>query len=230
MFLKDLLFPKFCFGCNLPGVYICKKCEKKLEYIKTQKCFYCKKPSIYNLTHQNCLKKFNIDQVGSIFYYNDFLKKIIKNIKYQSVKEAFNELTKIINLQKISFWELYKNINEKMLIQPIPLHKNKLKERGFNQAYLIVLYLKNFLNFPIVDFLERIKETKNQAEIKNKKQRYLNVKKAFKLKKEVDKNLIKNKRIILIDDVITTGHTANEAAKILKKAGAFKIYCFTLAQ
>lgn len=230
MFLKDLLFPKFCFGCNIPGVYICKNCEKKLEYVKTQKCFYCKKPSIYNLTHENCLKKFNIDQISSIFYYNDFLKKIIKNIKYRFVKEAFNELIKIINPQKILFLELYKNINEKLLIQPIPLHKNKLKQRGFNQAYLIALYLKNLLDFPIVDFLERVKETKNQAEIKEKKQRYLNIKGAFKIKKDLDKNLLNNKRIILVDDVSTTGYTLLEASKTLKKHGVFKVYAFTLAQ
>lgn len=230
MFLKDILFPKFCFGCNFPGVYICKNCQKNLQYIKIQKCFYCKKPSIYSLTHENCLKKFNIDQINSVFYYNDFLKKIIKNIKYRFVKEAFAELTKIINPSKILSLEFYKNINEELFIQPIPLHKNKLKQRGFNQAYLIALYLKSFFNFSIVDFLERVKETKNQAEIKEKKERYLNIKGAFKLKKDIDKNLLKNKRIILIDDVATTGYTLLEASKTLKKYGAFKVYGFTLAQ
>lgn len=230
MFLKDILFPKFCFGCGLPGMYICKNCEGSFEYIKTQRCFYCKKPSIYNLTHQNCLKKFNIDQVGSVFYYNDFLKKIIKNIKYRYVKEAFDELIKVIDPNKILFLELYKNISEEILIQPIPLHENKLKKRGFNQSYLIALYLQKFLNFPIVDFLERKKETKNQAEIKSRKERFLNVKGAFQIKKGIDKKILKNKRIILVDDVITTGYTLLEASKTLKKYGVFKIYVFTLAQ
>ncbi len=229
-FLKDLFFPKFCLGCGKPGIYICLNCQKKLEYIKTQKCFYCKKSSLYNLTHQICLKKLSIDQVGSIFYYNDFFKKIIKNVKYRFAKEIFKELFKIINVDNIRFLELYKNLENDVFIQPIPLHKNKFKDRGFNQAFIISQYLNQLLNFPVIDILERVKETKNQAEIKDRKKRYQNVRGAFKIKKDVDLNLIKNKRIILVDDVITTGFTVNEAAKILKKAGAIKVYCFTLAQ
>ncbi|MCS6956519.1 MAG: ComF family protein [Patescibacteria group bacterium] len=230
MFIKDFLFPKFCLDCKKPGGYICLKCQKKLLYIKKEKCFYCQKPSLYNLTHQNCLKKFYIDQVGSVFYYNDFLKKIIKNIKYRFVKEALDELLKLINPLNIRFLELYKKISDNIFIQPIPLHKNKLKERGFNQAYFIALYLNKLFNFPIIDFLERVKETKNQAEIKEKKQRYLNIKGAFRIKKDINEKDLKNKRIILVDDVITTGHTANEASKVLKKSGVLKVYCFTLAQ
>ncbi|MCX7955541.1 MAG: ComF family protein [Patescibacteria group bacterium] len=230
MFIKDIFFPKFCLNCKKPGGYICLKCQKKLLYINFQKCFYCQKISLYNLTHYNCLKNFYIDQVGSVFYYNDFLKKIIKNIKYRFVKEALDELLKLINPLNISFLEFYKKISSDIFIQPIPLHKNKLKERGFNQACSISLYLNRLLNFPIIDFLERVKETKNQAQIEKRQERYLNTKGAFRLKKQIDNNLLKNKRIILVDDVITTGYTVNEAAKVLKKSGVLKVYCFTLAQ
>ncbi|GAB4218641.1 MAG: ComF family protein [Candidatus Microgenomates bacterium] len=229
-FLKDILFPKFCLGCSRPGVYICHHCQKKLLYIKTQKCFYCKKTSLYNLTHINCLKKLYIDQVGSIFYYNDFLKKIIKNIKYRYAKEILKELFKIIKVENIGFLELYKNIKDEIFIQPIPLHKSRFNERGFNQAQIITDYLSGFIDYPAVDYLERVKQTKNQAEIKDKYKRFQNVRGAFRLRKNIDLGLIKNKRVILVDDVITTGHTVNEAAKIFKKAGVLKVYCFTLAQ
>ncbi len=228
--LLDLLFPKFCLGCHRPGGYICLQCQNKLIYLKSQKCFVCKKPSLYNLTHQNCLKKLSIDQVGSIFYYNDFFKKIIKNIKYRYAKEILFELTKIINPLQINFLELYKNLSGKIFIQPIPLHQEKLNERGFNQAYLIANYLKDLTHFTIVDLLIRVKKTKNQAEIKDKKQRYINIKNAFKLKKDIDTNFIYGSRIILVDDVVTSGYTAAEASKTLKKAGVQKVYLFTLAQ
>ncbi|MGB9883692.1 MAG: ComF family protein, partial [Microgenomates group bacterium] len=94
----------------------------------------------------------------------------------------------------------------------------------------IANYLKDLTHFPIVDLLTRVKKTKNQAEIKEKKQRYLNIKGAFKIKKDVNINFISGSRIILVDDVVTTGYTASEAAKILKKAGAQKVYLFSLAQ
>jgi len=229
-FLKDLFFPKFCLQCYRPGSYLCQNCQKQLIYLRNQRCFYCKKPSPYSLTHQKCLKSFYIDQVGSIFIYNNLLKKIIKNIKYRFATEVFKELTLIIDPKKINTLSFYKNLSGNITIQPIPLHKNKYKKRGFNQAYLISLYLQKFLNFPIVDYLERVKETKNQAEIKEKKQRYQNLKGAFKIRQNLKQEELKNLKIILVDDIITTGYTANEAAKTLKKAGCEKVYLFSLAQ
>lgn len=229
MFLVDLLLPKFCLNCRLPGSYICHNCQKYLSPAKHDRCFFCKKSSLYGLTHQNCLKKFNIDGVGFLFYYNGFLKKIIKNTKYRLATQVWRELTTVINPEIIGGLDFYKRLTGKIFFQPIPLSKNKLRDRGFNQAFLITKFFRRFFKYPIADFLVRVKETKPQAELKTKKDRYNNLRGAFKIKPDQFK-LISGSRVILVDDVITSGSTVREAAKTLRLSGADKIYVLALAK
>lgn len=230
MFIIDLFFPKFCLNCYLPGAYICPRCQKDLKEPKFTSCFFCQKRSLYGLTHQNCLKKLHINGVSFLFYYNNLLKKIIKNTKYRLATEVLRELTRIIKPETFNHLEFYKKLSEKTYLQPIPLSPKKFRERGFNQAFLITKFFQKYLNFPITDFLVRIKETKSQAELKTKKERYNNLKGAFKINPNCQQDLILKSRIILIDDVITTGSTVKEAAKTLKKAGADKVYVLGLAK
>jgi len=232
MSLIDLIFPKFCLNCHLPGSYICQRCQKYLFPTKHNQCFFCKKPSLYGLTHQSCLKRFNIDGVSSLFYYNNFLKKIIKNTKYRLATEVWKELTSVIKPEIIGDLNFYKKLPGKVFFQPIPLSKNKLRDRGFNQAFLIAKFFRKFFGYPIADFLIRVKDKKPQAELKTKKERYNNLQGAFKINPDPSchPELISGSRIILVDDVITSGSTVREAAKILKKSGAGKIYVLTLAK
>ena len=232
MFLNDLLFPKFCLGCSYIGVYICRSCQDKLKPIKSNSCFYCKKPSLFGLTHFNCTKKYNIDGMLAIYYYNPILKKIIKNIKYRLAMDVWKEFYKIIEPQVITKLGFYKRLSSDYIIQPIPLSKIKYNERGFNQAYLISTFFQKILHFPIIDLLVRKKETSSQAQIKNKGGRYLNVRGAFAINpnRRDAKFCVSTKNIILIDDVVTTGSTIAEAAKILRKAGAKKVYVLALAK
>lgn len=227
MLFKDILFPKFCLGCNLAGVYFCHNCVKKLNLVKKDICFFCQKPSYYGLTHLSCLKKFPVDGVISFFLYDNFFKKIIKDIKYRGAYEIWKEFIKAVStpvFQKINF---YKNLPEAFFLQPLPLHQKKLKERGFNQAILLTNFFNQFLNFPVGNFLARKKETLSQAQMKTKKERYFNIKGSFKA---LNKEKIVGKNFILIDDVITTGNTLKEATKLLKKAGAKKVYALVLAR
>lgn len=229
MFFKDLLFPKHCLGCGILGAYICPKCQKLFRYLDRGTCFYCKKASLYNLTHPICLKNFNIDGVTAIFYYNNLLKKIIKSIKYRLVIEAWKDLTRTIEPEAVRQISFYKRISKGFFLQPIPLCKRKIRERGFNQAFLITKFFQAFLDFPISDFLVRVKETLPQAELKTKKDRYNNLRGAFKIDPK-GHPAVTGSDIILVDDVVTTGSTVREAARVLKKAGAVKIYVLALAK
>ena len=232
MSLVDLLFPKFCLNCSLPGAYLCPRCQNELRYFNRDRCFVCQKASLYGLTHPSCLKKFNIDEVCFLFYYNTLLKKIIKNIKYRLATEIWKEITKIIKPVAIERLAFYKKLSGKVYFQPIPLSLKKIRSRGFNQALLVTKFFKNFLNLPITDFLIRIKDTKAQAELKTKKERYNNLRGAFKMNpaQRGHPELVSGSRIILVDDVVTTGSTVKEAAKVLKKAGAEKVYVLALAK
>lgn len=225
--LKELIFPKFCLGCHLPGVYLCHSCSQKLIPIKKDFCFYCGKPSYNGLTHEKCLKKYGVNGVISFFYYNNFLKKIIKEIKYRGAIEVWKEFIQAIPTPYFKKLSIFKSFSNTLHLQSLPLHENKLKKRGFNQATIITDFFNQLLNLPIINSLIRIKDTQNQAQIKKKKTRYHNVLNAFKV---INKNDVINKNIIIVDDVITTGYTLSEAAKTLKKAGALKVYCLSLAR
>jgi len=224
MFITDLLFPKFCLGCGYIGAYFCSSCLKKLESVKLDSCLYCKEPSLYGLTHHNCIRNLNIDGLLTIYQYNPILKKIIKNIKYRLAVQVWKDFYKAITPEVIDKLGFYKSLSQDFVIQPIPLSKIKYNERGFNQAKFISVFFQKFLHYPIVDLLIRKKETSSQAQIKNKRARYLNTKGMFVVNNKYSKN------IILIDDVITSGSTVKEAAKVLKEAGAKKVYVLALAK
>lgn len=227
MLFKDILFPKFCLGCNLPGVYFCHYCVKKLNLVNKDICFACQKPSYCGLTHLNCLKKFPVDGIISFFLYDNFFKKIIKNIKYRGAYEIWFEFIKAVPTSIFKKINFYKTLSEALILQPLPLHQKKLKERGFNQAILLTNFFNQFLNLSVGNFLERKKETLSQAQMKTKRERYFNIRGSFKA---LNKEKTVGKNFIVIDDVVTTGNTLKEAAKVLKKAGAKKVYALVLAR
>lgn len=225
MFLADLLFPKFCLGCGFLGCYICSRCQKKLSYLNFDRCLYCDKKSLFGFTHVACFRKNGVDGTISIFAYNDFLKKIIKSIKYDRVKELWDELSLIIPPDQLLKLGLYKKLNDRFFIQPIPLHPKKITARGFNQAKIMTEYFQKYLSFTIGDYLLRIKETKPQSYLKKDKDRLINLRGAFATKANVA-----GKNIILVDDLQTSGATIKEAARTLKKRGANKVFALTLAK
>jgi len=169
----------------------------------------------------------SIDGTLSIYYYDDLLKKIIKSIKYRLATVVWDEFWKSIPESDINRLFAYKNISTDASIQVVPLSQNKYKLRGFNQAMMIAKYFNKILNFPIINILKRSHEALAQAQIESRKDRFKNVRNVFSVKNRVD---IKNKTIILIDDVITTGSTIKEACRVLKIAGADKVYALTLAK
>ena len=103
-----------------------------------------------------------------------------------------------------------------LLLVPVPLYKTKFKERSFNQAELLVKNISSEIGLAYADILTKIKKTKSQTEL-SFNERQGNVKDVFQCQ---DKGIIKNKNILLVDDVITTGATLQECAKVLKQNGA----------
>jgi len=223
MFLKELLFPKFCLGCGFIGVYICSNCQKKLKRINKDQCLYCGKASFNGRTHPGCVRSRGIDGFISLFYYDNLLKKIIKNIKYRGVYGALKELLTLIDYETIN--KIKKTPIKNPMLQSIPLHPKREKERGFNQVDLIVELLGRTIGWPIGDFITRQKPTAPQAQINKKQDRQKNMSGAFSTKKPIMRH-----DFLLVDDVLTSGSTIKEAAKTLKNAGAEKIYVFTLAK
>lgn len=227
MLLLDLLFPKFCVGCKKWGKYICNNCRKDIELLEFYVCPICSKRTQTGLIHTRCGGNSYIDGVVSSMKYNQIAKKLVKAIKYQLIYDIYKELFDLIFQTKLTiFNEFYKNYSRCYFL-PIPLHTNRFKMRGFNQAEeLTKLFSKKF-QYPVLDSLVRIRDTKQQAQIHHKNQRLENIKGAFIIK---EKQAIVGKTIILVDDVYTSGSTCSEAAKTLRECGAFKVFVWSLAR
>jgi len=162
-------------------------------------------------------------------YKNKLSRKAIWAIKYnknQKIVSKFSNLLYEFILENITDDMVFSNFYNPIFI-PIPMHTKNLKERGYNQSEMIVKEIlkidKNFNGS--FNALTKIKETPHQSTLKNKSERLRNLKGCF----FADTEKVKNRNIILIDDVITTGTTMEEAAKTLREAGAKKIIGFSLA-
>jgi ComF family protein len=119
---------------------------------------------------------------------------------------------------------------ENFIIVPVPLHRSKERQRGFNQSKLLAKNIAEHLNLKMLDALKRVKNTKQQAQCKNNEQRIKNVEDCFKIKNPETAELIKHKNILLIDDVFTTGATMNEAVRILKQNSCGRIIALVAAK
>lgn len=172
------------------------------------------------------------DKFKALFQYkNKISRKAIWAIKYNKNQKIINKFSNLLYefiLENITDEMSFSNFNNPILI-PIPMHKNNLKERGYNQSELLakeIIKIDEGKTFEIsTNALIKIKETPHQSKLKNKTERLKNLKDCFC----ADSEKIKNRNIILIDDVITTGTTMSEASKALKNAGAKKVIGFSLA-
>ena len=192
-------------------------------------CTVCQKQAIGGLTHPVCKTKYCIDGVFPSLVYKGVVKKLVYVFKYPPYLTDLQ--TQLIDLfyegiiQKEQFFSL---LQEPSVFIPIPLHEGKFKKRGYNQAKLLAEGLAKRFDVSVVDCLKRVKSTKTQVGL-TKEERRKNIEQAFALQGTVSEPLQKYQQVFLVDDVVTSGATLQEAAKVLKKAGFTKVWGITLA-
>ena len=229
-FLLDLFFPPFCLNCGREGggaSYLCEDCQALLPISEDRYCL-CKKP--VRMFKKGKCKRCQPKKLNGLYFslpYQNFLvKKLIHQFKYQPyLKELSKNLASLI----IKHFQLLDNKPNfyRFILIPIPLEKKRLKQRGFNQAEEIAKELSYFLKIPLItNCLLKIKATLPQVEL-SEKEREKNIKGVF-LVKNIEK--IENQKILLIDDVYTTGSTMEEAARVLKEAGAKEVWGVVVAR
>ena len=210
-FLLELFFPKFCFGCQKEGNYLCPDCKSTLEISRS---------------HEICSSQNLKDLYCALDYRNPLLKNLIQKFKYEPfVKELSPTLSSLIieHLQLLDNKPSFKDFT----IIPVPLEKRKLKGRGFNQAEEISKELSSFLAIPLIpNCLIKTKETIPQVELTTETRKE-NIKGTFSYQHP---ELVKEKKILLVDDVYTTGSTMEEAARVLREAGAKEIIGIVIAR
>jgi len=221
--LFNIIFPEKCVNCGENKTLFCEQCLKNVP-----------------LANNN-----DSDIIGAGSYKNKALKKAIWILKYKKAKRMAKPLAKLIYenaIKKLSFYlgrfENNPPNENNWIIIPIPLSKKRLRERGFNQSELIAKHLAKLLDIPTktvfvgnfvdkTNVLYKTKDTPTQVSIQNKKERLNNLQNAFTVKKPEQ---IKNKNIILLDDVSTTGATLREAKKLLEKFKPNKIITIVVAK
>lgn len=177
--------------------------EKKIEYTR---CKFCEN------------KNFYFDRAISCIEYCDKSKVLVLSLKYYGNTYMSRYIAQVMR-DKLEFEQLSADY-----IIPVPLHKKRMRIRGFNQAEKIASYLSECTNIPIIDCIKRNRNTKRLYAL-NKFQREKELKNAFEVKEDSEE--IIGKRIILVDDIFTTGTTVNEISKKLKIYGVDEIIVLT---
>ncbi len=203
-FLSEIIFPRFCFGCSKRGRYLCDACRR--DVLETEINY--PKNSDFALTS------------GS--YRHPAMKKALRKLKYDSASDVAGELAAILAKDLVP----YLKYAQTPIITAIPMTEKRRRTRGFNQAELLAEHLAKNLALEYRATLIKIRETLPQAEIKNRKDRFKNIKGAFALKEKSSAPEF----AVIVDDIITTGATMNEAAVVLKKSGVKKIICVAVAR
>ncbi len=216
--ILDALFPPKCAGCGVGKVRICKACAKESEY-RGSECFFCGTKAGATHICLLCTKNNTLEGIFWPWRYNTKrARAIIAAYKYRKKRALARALA-----GELSGVLLAASLPDDLIAIPVPLHPGKLLERGFNQAGL----LAECLGMPVVqDAVIRTKETPPQARAATRGEREAQVKGAFAVARE---DLIREKNILIIDDVATTGATIREVAKVLKKSGAGKLYAAVIA-
>lgn len=236
--LLNFIFPLDCKICEKPireskGYSICEDCFKTIELIERPYCIKCGKPLIPSVFFKQnreilCLdckrKKYSFEFSRSTGVYDKVLKKCIHLFKYYGEKKLAKPLGKLMVDYLVKNDEFKKRID---LIIPVPLHKNDLRKRGFNQSILLGRVVGNYFSISVGEkVLIKKKLTPFQANL-SKKEREKNILRAFLVEKPKE---IKGKNILILDDVFTTGATVEECTKELMKARAKNIFVLTLAR
>jgi competence protein ComFC len=213
----DLVFPPFCIECGKLGERICRECIRKIQWIYPPFCEFCGSPAPNNPRH-SCIDPTKIQQIRSAAVFTGPIRKALHAIKYrndQSLASAVSQLS--MPFWPIRDWGIH-------LIAPVPLGKKREGRRGYNQALLLAKALSEYTNIPIrSDLVYRVKETRSQVGL-SYAERQTNLTDAFQAVP------VPEGRILLVDDVCTTGATLQMSGCALQRAGAESVYGISVAR
>ena len=232
----DIIYPVRCPFCSEIVVpkdkRACADCQKKLPYIDGPRCAKCSKP-IYDDRQEYCSdcarRSFHYNKGFAVWLYNETMKRSIADFKYHSRKDnAVFYVQELIRLYGEAILKLSPDV-----IVPVPLHRSKYIQRGYNQAQILAIPLGRELGIPVLPgLLYRKKKTQPQKKLDDK-ERLKNLAEAFayntgiasKYAVEYNKQI---KRVLIVDDIYTTGSTIEACTNVLKANGVLEVYFVVL--
>lgn len=223
--LLDFVFPPRCYGCekDIERGFICEKCFTQVTATALGVCAVCGMPKDWNeqcehLIFKSGIKASTLSRIRALGKYKPPYKGLVHNFKYHNKRK----IAQVLGLGLANVITSDPILSRADYVVPIPLHPARLRERGYNQSLLLAEQTAFNSGLNLLDCLQRKKNTKSQTQI-DYTARAENIKDAYQLKQKISV-LLKDKRVILIDDVITTGATLSEAGRVLLQNGVKEVY------
>jgi len=212
----DFLFYQECIFCHEPNTLLCQPCIAAFPRSKG-KCFVCEKRNPFFRYCSSCRKDFLPDLMIAPFAYSKKMKKIVQMMKFEDISILADSFSNTLA-------DLLRKVVDQPIVVPIPLSKERFKYRGYNQSRWIAESLCQKTGWKIIELLNRKPTDFSQVEVDSKAARKKNIKGVFSVNK-----ISIPEEVVLLDDVITTGSTMEEACRTLKKAGARRVIAVALA-
>lgn len=219
----DFLFPRQCIGCGKVGDFLCSGCCRKLPRILSPLCQKCGKSESTGFLCPSCWGwRSQIDGIRSVFRFEGLVRDTVHALKYYNFRSLSRPMADLM-----ADYLCHSQIPGDVLV-PVPLHRHRVKERGYNQSSLLVRELGKIVGLPVLDnVLCRVKDSPPQAKTASVGERYQNVRGAFACQSSGE---IAGRAVIVIDDVCTSGATLEACADALKTAGAISVWGLTFAR
>ncbi|MBU1178399.1 ComF family protein [Patescibacteria group bacterium] len=227
-FILDIIFPIKCIGCLWEGEWVCSSCLSEIEINKKLACPRCGCISDDGSFCDQCRVTSKMTGIVAAASYEDkLLRQAVHALKYKFVRDMSRPLATILHAG-LKVWLSRHQVDwQDVIFVPVPLYRQRQRQRGFNQTALLAQELNKRAKFTVRDdVLVRIKSTPAQAKLDPIKRRK-NIKGAFQLEKTA---ILRGKTIFIIDDICTTSATLEECAKEIDKAKPRKIWGLVLAR
>jgi len=219
-FILDIVFPKKCVACGKLDSLFCEKCRAKILFLKTQNCPFCLKITPRGRVCPSCNGKSALTGVYVVAHFEEPLKTVIHQYKYEFIKALKDDLADIA-------WPYMEDFPKNAVLTCIPSNSKRLAWRGYNQAEEIARILAQNTGMRFYPNLLKRTEYKIPQTQLRRKERFENVKNSFAKGKKVD---LKGKQVIIFDDLVTSGATLDACARELRKMGATRVWGFVLAR
>ncbi len=219
----DLLFPKRCVGCDVEGAFLCGECHDDLPTLEPPYCFICSQPGdlMMRLCARCWERPLQIDGIRSPYRFEGAIRNAVHSLKYRNLRAMAPVLAGLLANFVVS-----QSIEADLLV-PAPLHPRRERSRGYNQTLLLAKETGALLDVETSsDALRRVQNTPSQASVSSEDERLANVANAF----QAEPDLVGGKRVMILDDVCTTGSTLEACSLALKAAGALSVQGLTLAR
>ena len=216
----DLLFPLNCAVCNREGRVLCQGCEAALPRLEMPYCSICASPGVAGLCDWCASTRPAIDGIRAPYLMDGAVRDLVYGLKYRNLRAAAPDMGRLLS------GYLQSNRVPADVLVPVPLHGRRERERGYNQSALLARQLSKISGTPVAaKALHRTRNTPPQVSIAGHEERRHNIEGAFECRSPLG-----GRRVLLIDDVVTTGSTMSACAAALKTAGVSSVWGLAVAR